>query len=97
MNEIIKEIESEANVKGKFKLEGNYKSVDNSKILVMVIEDLGEVLNKPLEGRNPKYSNEVVITTIMSDLLQKSIGDTIVVENLKGDKARIYNCWVKSK
>ena len=87
VNEIIKEIESETNVKGKFKLEGNSKSVDDSRKLVMVMENLDEVLSKPLEGRNPKYSNEVVITTVMSDLLQKSIGDTIVVENSKGDKS----------
>lgn len=87
VNEIIKEIESEDNVKGKFKLEGNYKSVEDSKKLVIIVEDLGGVLNQPLQGRNPKYSNEVVITTVMSDLLQKSIGDTIVVENSKGNKA----------
>lgn len=87
VNEIIKEIENEANVKGKFKLEGSYKSIDNIKSLVIVLEDLGEVLGKPLEGRNPKYSNEVVITTVMADVLQKSIGDIVIVENSKGNKS----------
>ncbi|NKF07170.1 FtsX-like permease family protein [Clostridium gasigenes] len=86
VNEIIKEVESEASVIGKFMLKGEYRTVDNRKIFVMVVDDLGGGLKKPLEGRNPKYSNEVMITTIMSDLMQKSIGDKIVVENLKGEK-----------
>nr|WP_253198379.1 ABC transporter permease [Clostridium gasigenes] len=86
VNEIIKEVESEGSVIEKFMLKGEYRTVDNRKILVMVVDDLVGGLKTPLEGRNPKYSNEVMITKIMSDLIQKSIGDKVVVENLKGEK-----------
>ncbi|MBU3136256.1 ABC transporter permease [Clostridium gasigenes] len=86
VNEIIKEVENEVIVKDKFKQKGEYRTVDNMKILVMTVDDLGGGLKTPLEGRNPKYSNEVMITTMMSELIQKSIGDKIIVESLKGEE-----------
>ncbi|MGL5084348.1 MAG: ABC transporter permease, partial [Clostridium sp.] len=87
INEIIKDVESETIVKSKFKQRGENRIVDNKKVLVMITDDLGGGLREALEGRNPKYSNEVMITTMMSELLQKSIGDKIVVESLKGEEA----------
>ncbi|MGL5353213.1 MAG: FtsX-like permease family protein, partial [Clostridium sp.] len=86
VNEIIKDVESEASVEKKFMQKGEYRTVDNMKVLVMITDDLGGGLRTPLEGRNPKYSNEVIITTVMSELLQKSIGDKIIVEGLNGNE-----------
>ncbi len=87
VDEIVDDVEKEDNITEKFRFCNCNKVVDDDNLLVKVVADDSKyVLPDALEGRNPKYNNEVVITKIMSDVLQKSVGDTIVVENGKGAK-----------
>ena len=42
---------------------------------------------KPIDGRMPKYDNEVIITRIVADELEKGVGDSITVSN-RGTKEK---------
>lgn len=47
-----------------------------------------ELLYKPLDGRMPLYNNEIAITHIVSEELDKKIGDTITLGS--GEKAKDF-------
>lgn len=86
IDEITKYIDKESKITDIFKLQSSYNLVDDNKILVMVIDNVNVIKKQLLEGRNPKYSNEIIITQIVSKLLQKSVGDKVLVQNTKGNK-----------
>lgn len=49
-----------------------------------------------IEGRLPKYENEIVITTKVSDMLQAKVGDVIYVEGT-GEKKDYIVCGIDQK
>lgn len=65
-----------------FVSDATYNSYENKNRLIKIYSKF--TLN-PIEGRNPKYDNEVLITTLLSEKLHKNIGDTISVIDKEGN------------
>ena len=55
-----------------------------------------EHLYKPLDGRMPLYNNEIAITHIMSEELNKKIGDTIILGSGESAKEFIVTGYYQS-
>ncbi|MCB7304518.1 FtsX-like permease family protein [Bariatricus massiliensis] len=64
-----------------------YVDMDGFKMLLGIDGSFGETTHqKPIEGRAPKYDNEMMLTKIASQYLGKEIGDTVTI-SLDGAKA----------
>ena len=85
VKEIFKYINSEGNIVLNYRENGVYRIADDNNILVNVISR-GDVIGETIEGRNPKYDNEVLITKTSGRILQKGIGDNIIVEDFEKHK-----------
>ena len=61
--------------------------VDDIVYNVSVYDDVGiERSIKPIDGRVPKYDNEILLTDITAEELQKDIGDKVVVKSKESEK-----------
>ena len=61
---------------------GRYMNVEDTKTLVTVYNQ-DSLFSKPLEGRQPIYDNEVMVTEMYAQNAGKRIGDTMTVRNGK--------------
>ncbi|GEM_PF-618009 len=59
---------------------GRYMYAEDERILLEIYND-PSMYAEPLEGRSPKYSNEVSVTELFAQKTEKQIGDTITVKN----------------
>lgn len=81
VNDIKNEIEKQDKIINTFVVDGNYNSYENKNRLVKVYN---KITINPVEGRNPKYDNEVLMTTSLAEKLHKDIGDKISVIDKNG-------------
>ncbi len=72
-------IASVSPIKEKFHSGEQYLLIDNEQNLAQVLDD-ASYLKCILEGRAPKYDNEIVITNLLRDSLGKDIGDTVEIQ-----------------
>ena len=80
--DLVEEVEEflnkEIKVKESFGLVNRYFTIDGEEVL-------GQILEKPsyyesiIDGRIPKYDNEIIVTEIVADYLGKNIGDTVEI------------------
>ena len=61
---------------------GRYMTAEDTKILVDIYNQ-DSLFFKPLEGRLPKYENEIMVTELFAQNHEKHIGDTVTVKNGK--------------
>lgn len=59
---------------------GSYMNAGDTKILVDIYNQ-DSLFFKPLEGRIPKYDNEITVTELFAENHGKKIGDTVTVRN----------------
>ncbi|MGL4343897.1 MAG: FtsX-like permease family protein [Cellulosilyticaceae bacterium] len=64
------------------------KGMADTNIQAYVFEDLSAIDVPLIEGRNPKYADEVALTTVITEQLGKSIGDYI--EIVIGEKTQSF-------
>ena len=97
--DLVEEVEEflnkEIKVKESFGLVNRYFTIDGEEVL-------GQILEKPsyyesiIDGRIPKYDNEIIVTEIVADYLGKNIGDTVEItyKDIKKDFliVGIYQC-----
>lgn len=80
LDDIRKTIEEEARITKEFSTINAYFVVDDIQLLGLVIDNPNSLL-QAIEGRNPEFDNEIAITEIVKDELEKDIGDTVVIDN----------------
>lgn len=85
VSQMIKYVQDKAGVLLNYRENEVYRIVEDNNILVNVIDN-GDVIGETIEGRNPKYDNEVLITKTTGKVFQKDIGDKIIVEDFKKHK-----------
>lgn len=78
VEDIKNEINNLATVSKIFKSDILYFSVDGLRYLGNIV-DGDDILKKPFEGREPENENEIIITDILSKILEKGIGDTVKI------------------
>lgn len=94
--DLIKDkIEKYSHITLQYKQINCYKTVDNANLQIRVADVNYVDMEEPKEGRNPKYDNEVLTTPIMSEELGKGVGDTVEVEDNKGNKAEYMIVGIK--
>jgi putative ABC transport system permease protein len=63
--------------------------IDGQNIYTKISEDFSKLANKiAFEGRDPQYDNEIVLSWVVAEQLNKDIGDTVNVE--LGNAAQTY-------
>lgn len=77
---IRRTIEEEASITKEYSTTNSYFMVDDTQLLGRVI-DHSDALQPATEGKNPEFDNEIAITEIVRDELEKDIGDTVVIDN----------------
>ncbi len=82
INDIEAEINKYSPIIDTFTSDINYNSYENKNRLIKIYN---KFILKPIEGRNPKYDNEILITTLLAKKLNKNIGDTIAVIDKEGN------------
>lgn len=87
VEEIEELVESYTHIEKKYYLNSQYMSV-NGENLRCDCYKYPEYINAVLKGRAPLYDNEVVITEMISDILEIEMGDEVVIAN--GDKEGTY-------
>lgn len=85
VKDIKSEIEKQDKIKYTFIIYSNYYSYENKSRLVKMYN---KISIKPIEGRNPKYDNEVLMTTSLAEKLHKNIGDEISVIDKNGKSVK---------
>lgn len=85
----VKAEEKKLPITKEFHLDNEYLAVDDMKMLVKVsdIFNSGEEMSI-LEGRAPKYKNEIIVTKALAQMMGKEIGDWVKVSN--GEKKSSY-------
>lgn len=79
VDEIRKQIDQKLQIRKEYQLFSEYMMIEKDKIVVKVV-DKTENMQDMLEGRAPKYDNEIAITKMAASELGKKIGDTIQVQ-----------------
>ncbi len=62
-----------------------YVLTDQEQNLVQILDDT-TYFKTILEGRAPKYDNEIVVTNLVSDLIGKKVGETVEIQYQKTKK-----------
>lgn len=76
--EFMKTMKQEKDVRSVYSSEHEYVDMDGQKMLLSVISRFTDGnYQEPLDGRIPKYDNEMMLTEISSKYLSKNIGDTV--------------------
>lgn len=80
--ELFKDLKEMPDVRLVYSAESQYLDMENQKMLLQVVSrfDGGNYL-EPLKGRVPKYDNEMMLTEVSSEYLEKYIGDTVKVSH----------------
>lgn len=87
VKEIRAQIDQSLGIEKEFVLSNEYVSVDGNEILAKVL-DKSENIQEVLEGRIPKYDNEIAMTEMTCNLLGKQIGDSVEIK--AGDTEASY-------
>lgn len=78
-DEIQDQINQKLQIEKEYQMLSQYMTVDKNKIYVSVI-DKSENMQPLLEGRVPKYDNEIAVTKMAAKELGKKIGDTVQIQ-----------------
>jgi len=82
-NEEVKEvkasIEDNTEITNEFSADMTYLLVESNEILCRIL-DRPETAHPAIEGRAPKYDNEIMITQMVSDILGEKVGDKVIVK-----------------
>lgn len=78
IKKIEQEIEKKSNITCSIYLSSDYFAVDSTSYHV-TIYDKPEEMKSIISGRAPLYDNEIVVTEILAEMLDKKIGDTVKV------------------
>lgn len=93
----IKDIKQLGNVKLVYSTDMKYMNIEGQKMLLTAVSRFTkDNYQKPLEGRVPKYDNEIMITEIVGEYLGKRIGDTIEIENEGSKKEYLITGFYQS-
>lgn len=85
----MEEVKKQDNVQLVYSSEHEYMSIDGQKMLLSAVSEFADGnYQEPLEGRIPKYDNEIMTTEIAADYLGKKIGDTVEIQN--GERTSEY-------
>ena len=79
--DIRKTIEEKTSITKEYSTTNAYFMVDGTQFLGRVIDHTDGVLLPAIEGKNPEFDNEITITEVMKDELDKDIGDTVIIDN----------------
>lgn len=77
-DEVESIIEDFTPIKSSFYSSTQYFLIDNVQYYGQILND-GKYLKSILNGRSPKYNNEIVITNLVSNELNKSVGDKVSI------------------
>lgn len=65
-----------------YSTESQYLDIDHQKMLLQVVSQFkGGNHLEPLKGRVPEYDNEIMLTEVSSEYLEKKVGDTVKVSH----------------
>ena len=67
-------------IKSKFHNDSVYALLEGEQTLMQVLDDTS-LFTSILEGRAPKYDNEIVITNVVSKQIDKHVGDTVIIQH----------------
>lgn len=76
----VREMGKKYPVERQYSVENTYMMLDDMKVLIRVNDSFASD-REALEGRYPKYDNEIIITKILGEMLGKDVGDWITVQN----------------
>lgn len=80
VSKLFADLKSEDKVVKTTKLDMVILSLGGEDVVVQISDDYSQMENlSAYKGRMPKYDNEIVITGVLSDLLDKRIGDTLEI------------------
>jgi ABC-type antimicrobial peptide transport system permease subunit len=79
VDEIRNQIDQKLQIRKESQIFAEYMTIDKDKIIVKVV-DKTENMQPLLEGRAPKYDNEVAITKMAGKELGKKIGDSVNIQ-----------------
>lgn len=80
-------------------------SIESETFRYMLVDDeltpvhymrAAEEAYKPLEGRAPRYDNEIMITKAVSELIEKEIGDTLTVKYMDRETKFVITGYFQS-
>lgn len=78
--ELIEKINEEEEILLAYNSGGIHASVDGSQLYIVFTDEfLDDFATTPLKGRFPFYDNEIVITEMVLDQMQKDVGDNVTV------------------
>jgi ABC-type antimicrobial peptide transport system permease subunit len=85
-DEILSFIEKEDGIENEF-MEGNtYLTIENLRVFSASMNNYDTSTIQPVEGRWPKYKNEVSITKVVADSIDKELGDTVMMRYKDGEE-----------
>lgn len=68
------------------------EGISNTVIPAMLYETYEDINMPVVEGRNPKYSDEIVVSNLLADALKKSVGDYMEVYITEDKKTDMLIC-----
>jgi len=92
IKEIRNVITQETTIEDEF-MQGNiYLTIDDVRVLSSSINNYETSVIKPIEGRWPKYKNEVSITKVVANTIQKELGDSVRIRYKNGEEKEYIIC-----
>ena len=83
-DEIEKEISNFSSVKESFFYTNKFFLMEGVQYNAQILDNM-DYLNSVLEGRAPKYDNEIVITNFVRERINRTIGDKILIKSGKNE------------
>lgn len=77
--QVEKTISDISPIKARFHSDTVYVLIDGEQDMAQVLDDCS-YLTSILKGRAPKYDNEIAVTNLLSNQLDKTIGDTVEIQ-----------------
>lgn len=91
-DEILSFIEKEDGIENEF-MEGNtYLTIENLRVFSASMNNYDTSTIQPVKGRWPKYKNEVSITKVVADSIDKELGDTVMMRYKDGEEKEYIIC-----
>lgn len=79
-SQLLSDLKNEEAVAKTTQLDMVILSLEGEDAVVQISDDFGQMENlSAYKGRMPRYDNEIVITGVLSDMLDKGIGDTLEI------------------
>lgn len=83
-DEVEEKIANISKIEESFRYDNGYFMVDENNIRGEILNDTS-FYRSIIEGREPKYDNEILVTEILSEFLEKSIGDKVTIGYKEND------------